>query len=109
MNLNYSDEELEFQKEVKRFINANLSDELKYKLSNGGHPDKEETIKWQKALFEKGWIAPSWSKVYGGCEWSPTKRYIFEPSKLSLNVMTQHSIIFFIFNMVDSISSDPIL
>lgn len=78
MNLDYSDEELDFQKEVRSFINANLSDELKYKLSNGGHPDKEETIKWQKALFEKGWMAPSWSKVYGGCEWSPTKRYIFD-------------------------------
>ena len=35
MNLDYSDEELDFQKEVRSFINANLSDELKYKLSKG--------------------------------------------------------------------------
>jgi alkylation response protein AidB-like acyl-CoA dehydrogenase len=33
---------------------------------------------WHKILYEKGWVAPAWPKVYGGTGWTQTQRYIFE-------------------------------
>ena len=35
-------------------------------------------VEWQRRLFERGWVAPGWPKAHGGCEWSPTQRYIYE-------------------------------
>ena len=33
---------------------------------------------WQKILFAKGWIAPSWPKAYGGTGWSIVQKYIYD-------------------------------
>ena len=35
-------------------------------------------LEWQNKLYEKGWIAPSWPKEYGGIDWTVTQRYIFD-------------------------------
>jgi alkylation response protein AidB-like acyl-CoA dehydrogenase len=39
---------------------------------------KEDTVRWQKQLFARGWIAPGWPVEHGGCAWTPTQRYIFD-------------------------------
>jgi len=78
MNLNFSKEDLEFQKEVKDFINKNLNPITKQKIEEGHHLTKEDMLEWQSKLYEKGWIAPSWPKEYGGTDWTVTQRYIFD-------------------------------
>ena len=78
MNINFSDEDVTFKKEVREFINSNLPKELQTKISNGGSASKEETIAWQKALNKKKWFAPGWPKEYGGSEMSVMKKYILD-------------------------------
>ena len=39
---------------------------------------KDDVMSWHKSLFDKGWIAPSWPKTFGGCEWNPLQKYIFD-------------------------------
>ena len=78
MNINFSDEDVNFKKEVREFINSNLSKELQTKISNGGSANKEETIAWQKALNKKKWFAPGWPKEYGGSEMSVMRKYILD-------------------------------
>ena len=78
MNINFSDVEISFRKEVKDFIRNNLSKDLQAKISNGGSASKEETIAWQKALNNKNWFAPGWPKEYGGSEMSVVKKYILD-------------------------------
>ena len=78
MNLNYTNEDNKFRNKVKDFIASNLSQELQQKALNGKKYTKEEIIKWQKALFREGLFASNWPKEYGGCEWSPMQRYIFD-------------------------------
>ena len=60
MNLNYTDEDLIFREEVKCFIRDNLSSSIQKRISNGGAYTKEETVKWQKALYKNGWFAYNW-------------------------------------------------
>ena len=78
MRIELSKSDLAFKDEVQNFINKNHPEELGLKIGNGGKPTKEETINWQIALNDKGWLAPNWPIDYGGCNWSPIQRYIFD-------------------------------
>tara|TARA_B100000686_G_scaffold348353_1_gene439210 strand:- start:10265 stop:11464 length:1200 start_codon:yes stop_codon:yes gene_type:complete len=78
MNLNFSEEDLKFKNEVKDFISKNLNPITKKKIEEGYHLSKQEMLEWYNKLSEKGWIAPSWAKEYGGTDWTVTQRYIFD-------------------------------
>ena len=78
MNLNFSEKDLIFKQEVRDFINKNLNPNTKKKVEEGHHLTKEDMLKWQNKLYEKGWMAPSWAKEYGGTDWTVTQRYIFD-------------------------------
>ena len=56
-----------FREEVRRFIEDNLTDEMREagRLQTG-FPDVEQSIAWQKVRHQRGWAAPSWPKEYGG-------------------------------------------
>jgi alkylation response protein AidB-like acyl-CoA dehydrogenase len=79
MNLDLSTDELSFRDEVRAFLDASLTPELR----EAGHRatsvfmDKRYSLAWQKILHAKGWVAPSWPKQYGGTGWSDMQRYIF--------------------------------
>jgi alkylation response protein AidB-like acyl-CoA dehydrogenase len=47
-------------------------------LTKNGYLDKEGQVKWQKALYERGWIAPNWPKEHGGANFTPNQKYIFD-------------------------------
>ena len=67
MNLQFTQEELDFQKEVKDWIKENYPSDMKerYVNSPNGHLTKEEHVQWQQALFSKGWAGINWPKEYG--------------------------------------------
>ena len=78
MDLKFTDEDIKFREQVKTFIEKNLSSDLRKKIMNGGSYTKDEIIKWQKALYANNWFANNWPKSYGGSEWTPMQRYIFD-------------------------------
>ena len=53
-------------------------DMAKRLADNHGDDYKSSIIKWQKKLYNKGWIAPGWPKEYGGTGWTDTQKFIFE-------------------------------
>jgi alkylation response protein AidB-like acyl-CoA dehydrogenase len=76
MNMNLSDADAEFQREVRIFIAENYPDEMRV-----ANPEtdlsKEQMLLWHKVLHRKGWVAPHWPKEYGGPGWTITQRYIW--------------------------------
>ena len=64
MELNFNEEDIKFREEVSKFISEAYTSDMRetLALSKNGHADKELHIKWQKALYERGWIAPNWPK-----------------------------------------------
>ena len=78
MDLKLTDEDREFQREVRAFIADNLPSDIKRRVETGKHLHKEDFLVWQKILHRKGWVAPSWPVEYGGTGWTPIERYIFE-------------------------------
>lgn len=78
MNLQWSDDELQFRRDVQSFLQNALPPEIKRKVLAYEKIEKEEYIRWQRILNERGWLAWSWPREYGGPGWSPIQTYIFE-------------------------------
>jgi alkylation response protein AidB-like acyl-CoA dehydrogenase len=79
MDLSLSAEDQAFQDEVRRFLDDNLSEDLREagRKTGGVFADFAAGLRWHKVLAKRGWAAPSWPKEYGGTGWNATQRYIF--------------------------------
>ena len=80
MDLAFSAEDIAFRDEVRRFIAESFDEDLRTKLaqSKNGYLDRDGQLKWQRALYKKGWAAPNWPVEYGGPGWTPSQKYIFD-------------------------------
>ncbi len=80
-----------FREEVRRFIEENLTDEMREagRLQTG-FPDVEQSIAWQKVRHQRGWAAPSWPKEYGGPGWDVIQQTIFREEACKANAPTEH-------------------
>lgn len=78
MDLSYSPEEIAFRDEVRAFLRDTLSPELAAKVGHHKMLTKAEYEGWHALLNERGWLANSWPKAFGGAEWSAAQRHIFE-------------------------------
>ena len=70
MKAEFTAEELEFQNEVKTFLNDAFPAEYREKVDANVRLSKDELVNWQKILSKKGWAAPYWPKENGGTGWS---------------------------------------
>ncbi|MGE0830946.1 MAG: acyl-CoA dehydrogenase family protein, partial [Hyphomonadaceae bacterium] len=79
MDLAFTPEEQAFRQEVRDWIKENYDPDLKAMMaqSKNGYLDKVGQVRWQKKLYERGWIAPDWPKEYGGPGFTAAQRYIF--------------------------------
>ncbi len=78
MDLNYTAGELAFRDEVRGWLDANIPPKLREKVLNYEELSKDDLVRWHKILADKGWLAPTWPREWGGTDWTPVQRYIFE-------------------------------
>jgi acyl-CoA dehydrogenase len=80
MDLCFSPQEREFRSEVIAFLDEKLTSDLRrqQRLNTSFFSDPDLGLRWHRILFEKGWIAPSWPREYGGAEWTVAQRYIYD-------------------------------
>ena len=78
MDLEFTDELRDFQREVRAFIEERLPGNFREKVVRFLALGKEDYVRWQDILAEKGWLVYSWPVEHGGTGWSPVQRYIFE-------------------------------
>ena len=78
MDLSYTPEEQAFRTEVKAFLDAELSQDLRQKAATGRKYTKQDFLGWQAALHKRGWGGPAWPKKFGGTGWSAIQRHIFD-------------------------------
>ncbi len=77
MDLRFTDDEIAFREEVRTFFRENLPDDIRKKLVDGEHMDKDDLVRWSRILNEKGWAVPHWPVEYGGTGWDPMRQYIY--------------------------------
>lgn len=78
MDLNYSPADEAFRQEVTSWLEANIPSELAAKVHDYRALTRADLLRWQRILADKGWVAPAWPEEWGGTNWSPVQRYIFE-------------------------------
>ncbi len=78
MDLDFSDEELEFQSEVQSFLHANLPKRLSDKVKARLRLTKQDHEEWHAILADRGWLATHWPPEWGGTGWSVAQRFIFD-------------------------------
>jgi acyl-CoA dehydrogenase len=70
--------EATFRAEVVEFLARSLPAQLRMRADGAQLSTREQTLSWQRILFEKGWAAPHWPKQHGGTGWTPTQQLIFD-------------------------------
>jgi alkylation response protein AidB-like acyl-CoA dehydrogenase len=78
MDLDFTPEENAFRSEVKAFVERNLPGDVRRKVLEHRRLTRDDILRWHKALFAKGWIAPHWPLEHGGTGWNAIQRHIFE-------------------------------
>ena len=80
MDLLLAPADLAFRDEVRAFLDTAFTPELRAATQRQAGVFAEASVnrRWHKTLYEKGWVAPSWPKEYGGTGWSVVQRYIFD-------------------------------
>ena len=79
MDLELNADELTFRDEVRAFLDANLTPELRQAAARTTSVfcDPQYSLAWQRILAARGWAAPSWPREYGGAAWSDVQRAIY--------------------------------
>ncbi|MFT6733297.1 MAG: alkylation response protein AidB-like acyl-CoA dehydrogenase [Polaribacter sp.] len=78
MELQYNHDQLKFKQKVRSFLKNNLSYKLSQNVKLGLELEKTDIEEWHAVLNKKGWLATHWPEEYGGTNWSPIERHIFE-------------------------------
>jgi alkylation response protein AidB-like acyl-CoA dehydrogenase len=78
MNVTFTKEELAFRDEVRNFFETEVPQVIRDKRAQHVQIGPDDQIRYQKALFEKGWAAYNWPLEYGGTGWSLVQKYIFQ-------------------------------
>src|SRR5260370_11064235 len=78
MDLALSPQDDAFGDEVRRFLDENLTEDLREagRKRGGVFAEIAAGVRWHKVLAQRGWSATAWPKEYGGTGWSATQRYI---------------------------------
>ena len=78
MDLELTDELRDFQHEVRAVIEERLPADIRTKVERFLTLGKDDYLRWQDILAERGWLVYSWPVEHGGTGWSPVQGYIFE-------------------------------
>ncbi len=79
MRLDWSSADLAFRDEVRAFLDAELTPELRRagERMTSVYAPTDISLEWQRRLHARGWAAPSWPAEHGGCDWRPAQHAIF--------------------------------
>ena len=66
-----------FRAEVRTFATT-LPSALRHKVMNNLELEKADYLSYLRLLEARGWIVGHWPAAYGGCDWTPLQRFIFE-------------------------------
>ncbi|MCT7305582.1 acyl-CoA dehydrogenase family protein [Ralstonia wenshanensis] len=78
MDLNYSAADDAFRQGVRGWLQANLPKDIQDKVLNHRRLNRDDFVRWHKALAGKGWSVPHWPVEWGGTGWTPIQKHIWD-------------------------------
>ena len=86
MHVTFTAEELAFQEEVRAFFRTEIPEDIHDKQQHSVPLEPEDQVRFQKAIFNKGWAGYNWPVEYGGTGWSLVQKYIFQTEMANANM-----------------------
>jgi alkylation response protein AidB-like acyl-CoA dehydrogenase len=79
MRVDWSVEDRAFRDEVRAFLDAELTPEMRRttRRMTSVYAPHDLSMAWQAILHARGWAAPAWPVEHGGCGWTAAQRYVF--------------------------------
>ncbi len=77
MDVTLSDEDLAFREEIRAVFRDEFPEDIRRKREKGVPMEREDLVRFQQWLYERGWAAPNWPVEYGGTGWTPVQKYLF--------------------------------
>lgn len=74
----------EFRTAVRRFVEAQLPNELRQAVRQGQPLGREQLIAWHERLASAGWLVPHWPEQWGGQGWEVATQMAFD-EEMALN------------------------
>lgn len=65
-----------FRAEVRAFCAQAMPDDIRRKAEVCAYFSKDERVRWQRILNERGWFVGHWPERCGGAGWGPLQRFI---------------------------------
>ena len=77
MNVTFSEAELAFREEIRAIFHDEFPEDIRRKRQLGVPLEREDMVRFQKWLHERGWAGINWPVEYGGTGWTPVQKYFF--------------------------------
>jgi len=78
MDLTFDAADRDFRDMMRDEIAAMVPEDIRTRVNNLQHLTKDDYLRWQAILDQRGWATPAWPAEYGGPGWSPMQRVHFE-------------------------------
>src|SRR4051794_16481582 len=85
MDLAFTDEELAFRDEARRFFRTEIPQSIRDKVAEGEGLTRDDLIASQRILNARGWATPNWPVEWGGQDWSPVQVYLYQDEMQQAN------------------------
>jgi len=77
MNVTFSEAELAFREEIRAVFSSEFPEDIRQKRELGVPLEREDMVRFQQWLHERGWAGVNWPVEYGGTGWTPVQKYFF--------------------------------
>ena len=77
MDVMLNDEDLAFREHIRSVFRDEFPEDLRRKREKGVPMGREDLVRFQQWLHEKGWAGVNWPVEYGGTGWTPVQKYLF--------------------------------
>jgi alkylation response protein AidB-like acyl-CoA dehydrogenase len=85
MNVTFSEAELAFREEIRAIFSSEFPEDIRQKRELGVPLEREDMVRFQQWLHERGWAGVNWPVEYGGTGWTPVQKYFFATEMAEAN------------------------
>jgi alkylation response protein AidB-like acyl-CoA dehydrogenase len=77
MDVTLSEKDLAFREEIRAVFRDEFPEDIRAKREKGVPMDRQDLVRFQQWLHERGWAGVNWPVEYGGTGWTPVQKYLF--------------------------------
>ncbi|MFR9751131.1 acyl-CoA dehydrogenase family protein [Nocardia sp. 004] len=78
MKLSLSPDDVAFRDQLRTFYRTEIPDDIREKVRNGRPLSRDEIVSSHKILNDHGLAVPGWPLEWGGKDWTPMQRHIWQ-------------------------------